>query len=331
MNNNTKTLYIVIPCYNEEAALPQTSEVMLQKLTQLRGEGKISERSRIVLIDDGSADSTWAFIVGLSERHTEYVGLRLSRNRGTQNAIMAGHDYALAHDADAVITTDADLQDDVSAIDRMVDELNNGADVVYGVRSKRAKDSFAKRYTAERFYKVMDWLGAGTVNNHSDFRALSRRALTALAEYSERDMFIRGIVPMLGFNTAVVEYERSERNAGETKYTAGSLMKLAITGATSLSVKPLRMISVVGIAMLAFAVITFVAALLGVIVRGYPMLNWKIITTTIWFVGGIITLALGVVGEYVGRAFSEAKNRPRYHIFETCENATSEATGAGNK
>ena len=299
--------------------MPQTSEVMLQKILQLRAEGKISPESRILLIDDGSADGTWTQVASLAVTHEEFVGLKLSRNRGTQNAIAAGHDYACKR-ADAVITTDADLQDDINAIDRMTDEFLNGADIVYGVRSRRDTDSFAKRFTAERFYKVMDWLGAGTVYNHSDFRLLSRRALEALAEYPERDLFLRGIVPLLGFNTATVEYERGERNAGETKYSAGALIKLAISGVTSLSVKPLRMITVVGVAMILLAVITFLAAFLGFIVRGYPLLNWKIITNTIWFVGGIIVTSLGIVGEYVGRTFSEAKNRPRYHIDKIAAN-----------
>ncbi|MDR0905696.1 MAG: glycosyltransferase family 2 protein [Oscillospiraceae bacterium] len=317
-----KTLYIIIPCYNEEAALPLTSEIMLLKLRQLKNDERVSDKSRILLIDDGSTDKTWTLIAELAKTYKEYVGMKLSRNRGTQNALAAGHEYARTR-ADAVITTDADLQDDITAIDRMTDEFINGADIVYGVRNKRDKDTFKKRFTAERFYKLMNWLGAGTVYNHSDFRLLSRRALDALSEYPERDMFIRGIVPMLGFKTAVVTYERRARNAGETKYTTKSLMKLAMNGVTSLSIKPLRIVTKLGIAMLVGAVIALAASLVGLFAFGYPILNWKIITVTTWLVGGIIILTLGIVGEYIGRMFEELKHRPRYHI--------EEITGAGNE
>jgi len=325
MKNNI--LYIIIPCYNEEEALPQTSEVMLQRIRELIAAEKVSKQSRVLLIDDGSADSTWAKIAELAETYTEFVGLKLSRNCGTQNAISAGHDYARRY-ADVVVTTDADLQDDVLAIDRMVDQYLAGADVVYGVRKKREVDTFGKRFTAETFYKIMNWLGAGTVYNHSDFRLLSRRALDALAEYPERDIFIRGIVPRLGFKTAVVEYDRRERNAGETKYTTRSLFKLAFDGATSLSVKPLRIITTLGFMMIAGGLIALLAAIIGRAAFGFPMLNWKIITVSVWLVGGIVTLSVGIVGEYVGRTFNETKRRPRYHIeAEVSENKQKENLG----
>ncbi|MDR0838548.1 MAG: glycosyltransferase family 2 protein [Oscillospiraceae bacterium] len=301
------TLYIVIPCYNEEAALPPTSEVMLGKLRQLVSEGKASGRSRVLLVDDGSRDATWKIIAGLCEKYTEFAGVKLSRNRGTQNAIMAGLDTAREF-ADMVITTDADLQDDIGAVDRMVDEYLAGADVVYGVRSKRETDTFFKRFSAQAYYKLLTWLECGTVYNHSDFRLLSRRALDALDEYGERDMFIRGVVPLLGFKTAVVEYERGARNAGETKYTVKSLYRLAATGVTSMSTKPLRLIKTLGFLMILAAVALLIFAPYS-----------RLVLASVWVVGGLVTCALGIVGEYVGRTFTETKRRPRYHIEQTVQ------------
>ncbi|MDR0445942.1 MAG: glycosyltransferase family 2 protein [Oscillospiraceae bacterium] len=304
MNN---TLYIVIPCYNEEDALPLTSGVILEKLKTLTARGKISAESRILLVDDGSRDGTWSIIKSLTERHPEYCGVKLSGNRGTQSAIMAGLDAARRR-ADFTITTDADLQDDINAIDEMTEQYLSGADVVYGVRSKRETDTFFKRFTALTYYRLLNMLDCGVVYNHSDFRLLSRRAMEALSEYPERDLFIRGIVPRLGFKSAVVTYERGERSAGETKYTARSLIHLAVTGVTSLSLKPLRMIIWLGAVMLLVSVATFVSALAS----GAGALRF--ILPSVWFVGGVVTAAIGVVGEYVGRTYTEAKRRPRYHI-----------------
>ncbi|MDR1330240.1 MAG: glycosyltransferase family 2 protein [Oscillospiraceae bacterium] len=308
MNN---TLYIVIPCYNEEEALPLTGRTMLEKLRALAGSGRISGESRVLLVDDGSRDGTWRMIEKLAEDFPEYCGVKLSGNRGTQSAIMAGLAFAEKL-ADMAITTDADLQDDVNAIDKMVDEFLSGADIVYGVRSKRETDTVFKRVTAVTFYRLLRLLGCGVVFNHSDFRLLSRRAMSALGEYPERDLFVRGIVPMLGFKSAVVTYERSERSAGETKYSFRSLLRLAASGVASLSLKPLRLIMLLGAVMMLISAAGLIAALAagGVTTAGLTL-------SSVWFVGGIVTCALGIVGEYAGRAYMEAKRRPRYHIEAT--------------
>jgi glycosyltransferase involved in cell wall biosynthesis len=302
------SLYIIIPCFNEREALPLTGGVMLAKLRRLVSDGKISAESRVLLVDDGSRDGTWEIISRLAAEHPEFIGIKLSGNRGTQSALLAGLDFARSR-ADMAVTTDADLQDDINAIDKMADEFLGGADIVYGVRSKRETDTFFKRFTAEAYYKLLSALGCGVVYNHSDFRLLSRRAMDALAEYGERDLFIRGVTPLLGFKSAVVPYERSERNAGETKYTARSLVRLAVTGVISLSLKPLRLIGLLGAAMLAVAAVIFFASVFSGAADG-----WRLVLASVWFTGGIVTCALGVVGEYVGRTYTEAKRRPRYHI-----------------
>ena len=308
MNN---TLYIVIPCFNEEEALPITAQVLLSKLKQLVFEEKISADSRIMLVDDGSRDTTWKVIESLAAEYTEFCGVKLSANRGTQKALLAGMEQA-AERCDFIVSTDADLQDDINAIDKMVDEYKNGAEIVYGVRSSRESDTFLKRFTAELYYKVLNWLECGTVFNHSDYRLLSKRAVQTLMEYGERDMFIRGILPMVGFKSVTVEYERRERNAGKTKYTVGSLIRLATMGITSLSLKPLGLIRWLGAMMIAAAAVIVIVGL----VRG-GMGTTGAISANIWFAGGIMTVALGVVGEYVGRILAETKKRPRYHIEKT--------------
>ena len=307
------TLYIVIPCYNEEEALPQTAAALYGKLRALMDSGKISRGSKILLVDDGSADKTWEFIAALCEAKGEFCGLKLSRNRGTQNAIAAGLDAAREYAA-MVITTDADMQDDINAIDRMVDAYSQGADVVYGVRAKREKDTFFKRFTAEMFYKLMTALGCETVFNHSDYRLLSRRAMDALARYGEGDMFIRGITPMLGFASAVVTYDRGERSAGETKYTFRKLLTLAVNGMTSLSLRPLRIILLLGVLMVTAAMICLIAGIVTA-ARGAGF-GHTLLHFSVWFAGGIVTVSLGIVGEYAGKAYMEAKRRPRYHVEE---------------
>lgn len=304
-------LYIVIPCFNEEEALPLTAEVLLKKLRQLVSDGKISSDSRIMLIDDGSRDKTWQIIEKLSSDYTEFCGVKLSGNRGTQKALMAGMTIACER-CDIVVSTDADMQDDINAIDKMVDEYQKGADIVYGVRERRDTDTFFKRFTAELYYKILTWLECGTVFNHSDYRLLSKRAIRALLEYGERDMFIRGILPMLGFKSTTVAYARSERNAGKTKYTFRSLVQLATMGITSLSLKPLGLIRTLGFLMILVAIVIVIVGLATGGIRSVDA-----ITANIWFVGGIVTVALGVVGEYVGRVLAETKKRPRYHIEET--------------
>ncbi len=305
------TLYIIIPCFNEEEALPLTAEVLLKKLRQLVAEGKISQRSRIMLVDDGSRDTTWGVIERLSADYEEFCGVKLSANRGTQKALIAGMSLA-SERCDVLVSTDADLQDDINAIDRMVDEYLKGAEIVYGVRSRRETDTFIKRFTAELYYKVLDWLECGTVFNHSDYRLLSRRAVRALMEYGERDMFIRGILPMVGFKSAKVSYERRERNAGKTKYTVRSLISLATMGITSLSLKPLGLIRNLGVLMIIVAAVFLIVGL----IRGSVGIAGAV-AANVWFVGGIMTFAIGIVGEYVGRVLAETKKRPRYHIEET--------------
>ena len=305
------TLYIIIPCFNEEEALPITAEVLLSKLRQLIEEEKISPRSRIMLIEDGSRDSTWSIIKQLSADYPEFCGAKLSANRGTQKALIAGMELACER-CDVIVSTDADLQDDINAIDRMIDEYLSGAEIVYGVRSRRVTDSFVKRFTAELYYRVLNWLECGTVFNHSDYRLLSKRAVCALMEYKERDMFIRGILPMVGFRSATVEYERRERNAGKTKYTVRSLIRLATMGITSLSLKPLGMIRSLGVLMIAVAI---VLVIVGIARGGMGVIG--AVAANVWAVGGIITFAVGIVGEYVGRVLAETKKRPRYHIEET--------------
>jgi glycosyltransferase involved in cell wall biosynthesis len=307
------TLYIVIPCYNEEDALPETAAVLLEKVRALTQRGKISDRSRVLFVDDGSADGTWALIEKLSAETEIFTGVKFSRNRGTQNGILAGLTEARAHGADMVISTDADLQDDLDAIDGMLGEYENGCDVVYGVRAKRETDTFLKRFTAEAYYRLLARLGCGVVFNHSDYRLLSARVIDALAEYGERDLFLRGVVPMLGFKSATVSYERRARAAGETKYTFKSLANLAANGVTSLSLRPVRLLWQLGVIMGLFALALLIFSLVTLFM-GYPILNWKLILVSVWGVGGLILIGLGVVGEYAGRAYMEAKKRPRYHI-----------------
>lgn len=306
------TLYVVIPCYNEEEVLSETSARMKEKLQTLMNAGKIAEKSRIVFVNDGSKDKTWKIIQSLHESDHIFSGINLSRNRGHQNALLAGL-MTVKEKADLVISMDADLQDDLNAVDEMVDKYIEGNDIVYGVRNNRQKDTFFKRFTAESYYKLLTMMGCDIVFNHADYRLMSKRALDTLALYREQNLFLRGIVPMLGFKTAVVEYERGERFAGESKYPLKKMLALASDGVVSLSIKPIRMISALGIFMMFFAAILFVFSMVRLFM-GYSILNWKIITISIWGVGGIIMLALGVVGEYVGKVYLETKGRPRYIV-----------------
>lgn len=308
-------LYIVVPCYNEEEVLRETAMRLKEKLLKLISEGKTAEDSRIMFVDDGSKDRTWQMIRELSRENRIFTGVSLSRNRGHQNALLAGLMTA-REKADMVVSMDADLQDDINAVDKMVEEYLSGADVVFGVRNKRDKDTFFKRFTAEGYYKLLSAMGCEVVFNHADYRLLSRRALDALSQYGEQNMFLRGIVPMLGYKTAKVAYERGERFAGESKYPLKKMLALASDGIISLSMRPLRLISWLGVTLLCMAA----ALLIYSVVRlcmGVTLLNWKIITISIWGVGGLILTSLGILGEYIGRAYFELKRRPRYHIGET--------------
>ena len=276
---------------------------------------KISKSYKIAFVDDGSRDKTWSMIETLCNECPVFAGIKLSRNRGHQNALLAGL-FSVINEADAVISIDADLQDDTDAIDSMVDEYLGGCDIVYGVRQNRDKDSIFKRSTAEGFYKLLKALGCDVVFNHADYRLMSSRALNALMAYSEQGLFLRGLVPMLGYKTANVYYTRNERQAGESKYPLKRMLTLALDGVASLSLKPLRIITVTGCVMLLLAAALFVFCIV-MLCTGQQIFDWKIVTFSIWTIGGLLMLALGVVGEYVGRTFLETKHRPRFNIETT--------------
>lgn len=315
MRNNT--LYIVVPCYNEEEVLPETSRRLGDKLAALMARGRISEKSRIMFVNDGSRDKTWELISKLHEGNPMFSGVNLSRNRGHQNALLAG--LMTAKDrCDMAISMDADLQDDVDAVDAMVDKYLAGCDIVYGVRSSREKDTFFKRFTAEGFYRVMNALGAETVFNHADYRLMSRRALEGLAEFEEVNLFLRGIVPMIGYPSDRVEYERGERFAGESKYPLKKMLAFAMEGITSLSTKPIRFITGLGffiffisLLMLGYSVIRWAT--------GDTAVGWASVICSVWAIGGLILLSLGVIGEYIGKIYLETKGRPRFILREVLD------------
>ena len=310
-------LYIVVPCYNEEEVLPETAKRLKVKMESLMEKGKISARSKVMLVNDGSKDRTWAMIEQLHQNDPLFSGVNLSRNRGHQNALLAG--LMTAKDrCDMTVSMDADLQDDIDAVDAMVDKFHEGCDIVYGVRSSRKKDTFFKRFTAEAFYRLMNFMGAETVFNHADYRLLSRRALEGLAEFKEVNLFLRGIVPMIGYTSATVEYERGERFAGESKYPLKKMLAFALEGITSLSVKPIRYITLLGVLIFLISIVmllVFVAQwALGMTVAG-----WASVICSVWAIGGLILLALGVIGEYIGKIYLETKERPRFLIREVLD------------
>ena len=308
-------LYLVVPCYNEEEVLHSTAQLLGEKMIALAAAGKIADSGRVVFIDDGSRDSTWSIIEQLVVQNKLFAGVKLSRNRGHQNALLAGL-MAVKDEADMVVSIDADLQDDIGAIDRMVDEYLNGCDIVYGVRGNRESDSFFKRATAQGYYKLLSSLGCDIIYNHADYRLMSSRALDALAEYKEQRLFIRGLVPKIGYKSSVVEYTRGAREAGESKYPLKRMLTLAMDGLMSLSLRPLRIITAAGMLMLIIAAALLVYSIVALIM-GKSVMDWKLITFSIWAVGGFITLSLGIVGEYVGRTLIETKQRPRYNIEKT--------------
>ena len=308
-------LYVVIPCYNEQEVLPETARRLKNKLLTLTQKGIISPESRVLLVDDGSQDETWTLIRTLHEVDTLFEGIKLSHNRGQQNAFLAGL-KAASGKADCVITMDADLQDDIEAMDAMLTSYMNGSDIVFGVRSNRDTDSFFKRHSAQGYYKIMRRMGIERVYNHADYRLMSRRALEALNEYTEVNLFLRGIVPELGFKTDVVYYKRAERFAGETKYPLKKMIALAVEGVTSFSVQPLKIISRLGILLAFLSLAGLVYALISKI-SGSAVSGWTTIILSIWFLGGLQLLCIGVVGTYIGRIYSEVKARPRYIIEET--------------
>lgn len=305
-------LYIVVPCYNEEAVLPLTSCLFYDEIRHLKQEGKIAAESGVLFVDDGSKDRTWTIIEDLSKRDSVFSGLKLSRNRGHQHALLAGLMEA-KNFADITISIDCDGQDDIRAMDEMVDVYLAGNEIVYGVRSKRDTDTMFKRLTAEGYYKLLRWMGAETVFNHADYRLVSRRVLSELVKFHEVNLFLRGMLPLVGFSSAKVYYDRKERLAGESHYPLRKMLALAFDGVSSLSVKPIHMISILGffIACLSFLGIlwSFVQVFHGDTVPG-----WGSMVSILCFVGGIQLLSLGVIGEYVGRVYLETKARPRYII-----------------
>ena len=311
-------LYIVIPCYNEQEVLPVTAPLFLEKLNSLSATGKISPESRILFVNDGSRDETWNIICSLSKQDGHYLGISQSRNRGHQNAVLAG--LLEARDrCDITISIDCDGQDDINAMDEMVERYLEGYDVVYGVRSSRETDSFFKRFTAQSFYKLLSAMGAEVVYNHADYRLMSARVLKEFANFKEVNLYLRGLVPLVGFQSTTVNYSRAERVAGESHYPLKKMLGLAVDGITSLSVKPLRLITSFGVIV---AFISFIACLWALITAlcGKSVPGWASMTCIVCFVSGVQLISLGIIGEYIGKRYLETKERPRYIISERTDN-----------
>ncbi len=311
-------LYIVIPCYNEEKVLPITSTLFLDELNLLISEGKISQDSKILFVNDGSQDNTWDIIVNLSKENRHFAGISQSRNRGHQNAVLAGLMDSKSK-CDVTISIDCDGQDDISAMEEMIDQYSNGYEVVYGVRSKRDTDTFFKRFTAESFYRILNAMGAEVVFNHADYRLISSRVLNEFAEFQEVNLFLRGMIPLVGFKSTSVYYERHERIAGESHYPLSKMLSLAFDGITSLSVKPLSIIACLG---LVISTISFIGILYALIAycKGSAVSGWASMICIICALGGIQLICLGVIGQYIGKIYLETKHRPRYIISERTDN-----------
>jgi len=304
---------IIIPCYNEEEVLPETAKRLTSKLQMLINNQIINEKSKILFVDDGSSDNTWDLI---EKYHAENPllasGLKLAGNKGHQNALLAGM-LEIKEYVDAIVSIDADLQDDIDVIDKMIEKYKAGCEIVYGVRADRKKDNFIKRATAQGFYNLLRMLGVKIIYNHADFRLMGRKALDALAQYDEVNLFLRGIIPLLGFKTGIEYYARSERFAGKSKYPLHKMIKLAIDGITSFSIKPIRFITLLGI----FILIISIAMIIYYITRyfqGHTVIGWATIACSIWGIGGLILFSIGITGEYIGKIYLETKQRPRYHI-----------------
>ena len=309
---NDTNLYIVVPCYNEEAVLPETSKRMLELMEKMNNDGLINSKSKIIFVDDGSKDKTWEIIDRLTHEHEQIGGVKLACNAGHQNALFGGM-MTVKDDCDCIISIDADLQDDIYVIPDMVKKFNEGCDVVYGVRNKRDTDTFFKRSTALGFYKLMQTMGVKMVYNHADYRLMSKRAVDALAEFPERNLFLRGMVPLTGFKSDCVYYDRNERFAGESKYPLKKMLSFAVDGITSFSVSPIRMISTLGFVVCIFSVIMAIYAIYEKIV-GNTDAGWASLMLSIWFIGGVQLLSIGLIGEYIGKIYKEVKRRPRYII-----------------
>ena len=311
------SLYIVIPCYNEQDVLPITAPMFLEKIESLISQKLCSENSKVLFVNDGSRDETWNIICGLAKQNTKFKGINLSRNRGHQNALLAGLMHAKER-CDVTISIDCDGQDDINAMDEMMRQFHDGCDVVYGVRSKRDTDTFFKRFTAECFYKFMRLMGAETVFNHADYRLMSKRALEGLAEFKEVNLFLRGTVPLVGYKSTSVYYERNERIAGESHYPFSKMLNLALNGITSLSTKPLRYITSIGFVM---AFISFMFIVWAIVARftGNTVAGWTSLVGIMALIGGIQLFCLGIIGEYIGKIYSEVKQRPKYIIQSTTD------------
>ena len=307
-------LYIVIPCYNEEAVLLETAARLREKMQTLMSERIITNDSKVILVDDGSSDGTWELIAKIHYSDRMFSGCKLTRNRGHQNALLAGLNCARGK-CDAVISMDADLQDDIDAINEFVKKYEEGNEIVYGVRSSRSSDSFFKSKTAGLFYKLMNLMGAEIVSNHADYRLLGSRALESLFEFNEVNLFLRGIVPLVGYKSAKVYYNRKERYAGESKYPLKKMISFALDGITSFSIKPIKMITSLGVIFVVVSGIMLLYSLISYF-SGHSVSGWASLITSIWLLGGLQLLAIGIIGEYIGKVFLETKKRPRYIIEE---------------
>ncbi|MFT9057669.1 MAG: glycosyltransferase family 2 protein [Ethanoligenens sp.] len=305
-------IYFIIPCYNEEKALPITAQILYRKMHTLQKIGLAALESRILFVDDGSKDHTWKKIEQLAVSDSLFTGIRLSHNRGHQNALLAGLMTARRY-ADASISMDADLQDDVDVVEQFIKLYNDGYDIIYGVRSSRTKDTLFKRMTAEGFYRFMQAMGVEMVFNHADYRLMSKRALDALSKYKEVNLFLRGIVPLIGLRTATVPYERKERVAGESKYPLRKMLAFALDGITSFSVRPIRLLTIIGLLISCASTLAFIYVLVAHF-AGFSVPGWSSLACSIWFLGGVQLLALGLIGEYIGKIYAETKHRPRYLI-----------------
>lgn len=310
--NKGVNLYVVVPCYNEEAVLHETSKRMLELFGKMKSEEIINEKSRIVFVDDGSKDKTWTIIDELTKEHKEIAGIKLARNAGHQNALLGGL-MTVKDDCDCAISIDADLQDDINVIPDMIKKFKDGYDVVYGVRNKRETDTFFKRTTAVGFYRIMEMMGVNIVFNHADYRLMSRRALEGLSQFPERNLFLRGMVPLVGYRSDCVYYDRNERFAGESKYPLKKMISFAFDGITSFSISPIRVISAFGAIVCVIAVIMAIYALVQKIM-GHTDAGWASLMMSIWFIGGVQLLSVGLIGEYIGKLYKEVKRRPRYII-----------------
>lgn len=314
---NEPILYVVIPCYNEEEVLEETTKQLKNKMKEMIKEKLISSKSKVMYVNDGSKDKTWSIIKKIAEKEDLFTGITLSRNRGHQNALLGGLMTAKNY-ADIVISMDADLQDDINAMNEMIIKYKEGNEIVYGVRSARKKDTFFKRFTAESFYKFMKFLGVDCVYNHADYRLTSKKVLDEFENFKEVNLFLRGMFPLVGYKSDVVYYERNERFAGESKYPLKKMLNFAWDGITSFSVKPLRFICTLGFLILLVSICIMIYSLIQKII-GNTVDGWTFLSISIWFIGGLQMISIGIIGEYVGKMYSETKARPRFIISENLE------------